>query len=322
MPDTVIDIASLLKRLEALKAVIALQDIEDITTQAAKLERLTADFGDLDVVMETAWILDLLNTAAYGDAMRHIEALKNRFLGVGITLWADPEIDGLRTEVSVLAAQINSLEAELGDIEKVMYEFEARQTRELGEIALKVLNFKKKRAASKAEQQAEDTDAQRAFRDAQQEEEKYRGSYEEKMATPMHQLDEAQLKGLKAKFKKIAKLTHPDLVDKRFEREAVDLFRRAKQAKDINDLQAIIEIYDYLVDGKPFVLRHETLTETESLRTEANYLRKLVSQLAQKVAAIKISDAYQAIIRIDDWGQYFSDIKAKMLMELDHLQVA
>ena len=82
MSNTVTDINSLLKRLELLKTVIALQDTDDITTQAAKLEKLTAGFGDLNLVMETAWILDLLNTAAYGDAMRQIDVLSNKFSGM------------------------------------------------------------------------------------------------------------------------------------------------------------------------------------------------------------------------------------------------
>ena len=227
----------------------------------------------------------------------------------------------MRTEINVLATQINTLEAELGDVEKTMYEFEVRQTRELGEIALKVLTFKRRRAANKAEQQAENYEAQQELRNAQQEEEKYKGTYEETLASQMHELDEEQQKELRSKFKKIAKLTHPDLVDKRFEKEAVELFRKAKQAKDINDLSTIVEIFDYLVNGKPFVLRHETLTEIDSLRTEAKYLRNLVDQLAQKIAAIKISDTYQLIMRITDWGQYFNEIKARMMGDLDHLEV-
>ena len=318
MPVTIADIAPLLKRLEILKNAIALQDVEDINIQSAKIEKLTASFTDLDIILEAGWILERVNKMAYGDAMQQISVLLYRFTSVA--LWANPEVQGLQAEINLLATQINSLESEIGDIEKVIHEFDQRNTLELGEIAIKILTFKRRRAASKAQQLQSDSEAQHEYQRAQNEEQQYIGNYEQILANPIRQLSEEHLKELKTKFKKIAKLTHPDLVDKRYEKDAAELFRRAKLAKDTNDLEAIQEIFDYLETGKPFTLRHENLTETESLRTEAKYLHNVIAQLSLKITDLKSSQSYHTISQISDLDRYFNELKVRLAIELEYIE--
>ena len=125
---------------------------------------------------------------------------------------------------------------------------------------------------------------------------------------------------MKTKFRKITKLTHPDLVDKKFEKEATELFIKAKAAQEKNDLATITEILEYLETGKPFKLKDETLTESVALRTETKRLRFVIGQLTQKVAAIKTSETYQTITQIGNWNDYFNDIKTRLETELKNLE--
>lgn len=318
MSVSITHITLLLKRLEILKLAITVQDLEDINTQAVKIEKLMADFSDLNIILETGWIIELINKLAFSETMLQIDLLLHRFSG--IVLWRDPEVIGLQTEIILLAAQINTLEIELGEIEKLLYEFEQRNTRELGEIALKILTFKRRSAANKAKRLKTDSDAQNEYQKAQNEEQRYKGNYQQVLANPILLLDEEQLKELKTKFKRIAKLTHPDLVDTRYEKEAAELFRRAKTAKDINDLVTICEIYDFLETGKPFTLRHEGLTEIESLRTEAKYLHHVVAQLYLKITDLKCCESYTKVIQIEDLDKYFNELRFKLMLELENIE--
>ncbi len=318
MADSITDIYVLQKRLEILKTVIALQDMEDIAIQTKKFEEVTAELEDLELVMETAWITDLLNKASYGDAMQQIHKLLLRFKA--LTMETAPEVEGLRTEVAALTAQINGVETQLTAVEHTICQFEIQQTQEIGEIALKVLTFKRRKATSKAAQLSDDPAAQKEMEDAESEEKSYRGAYEQKLARLLNPLTDDEVKEQNMMFKKIAKLTHPDLVDKRYEMEAVALFRQAKEAKDTNDIATIKKIYEYLTSGTPFVHEHITVSEIDGLRNEVKYLRRLLDVNAQKLSALQLSDNYQSILNIDNWQTYFAGVKAKMMADLNQLE--
>lgn len=95
---------------------------------------------------------------------------------------------------------------------------------------------------------------------------------------------------------------------------------RAKRAKDESDLETINEILEHLMTGKPFTLRHETLTEKDALLNESKRLRNIIRQLEKKKNALVSNDTYQTIIKIRDWNQYFADIKVKLEEELRNLE--
>ena len=318
MPAATTDISVLLKRLEIIKNVITLQDADDIAYQAEKLQKINDNTNEAEITDEIKQVLKLIEAKAYGDAMQMISAILQRYNT--ISKWADPEVQGLQAEIRALSAQITTLEGELNDAEKTIHEFEVRHTQELGEVVLRILDIKSRLAADKAKEQPEDQNAQNEYRQAHTEEEEYKGTYKETLENPIQQLDEEQQKELKTKFRKITKLTHPDLVDKKFEKEATELFIKAKAAQEKNDLATITEILEYLETGKPFKLKDETLTESVALRTETKRLRFVIGQLTQKVAAIKTSETYQTITQIGNWNDYFSDIKTRLETELENLE--
>ena len=165
MPATTTHITAILKRLEVIKNVIALQDTEDITYQADKLKKINENTPEPEIASEINKVLKLVETKAYGDAMQMIAAILQRYNT--ISKWTDPEIQGLQAEIRALSAQISALEGELGDIEKTIHEFEVRHTQELGEIVLKILNIKSKIAANKAKQQPENHEAKQEYQKAQ-----------------------------------------------------------------------------------------------------------------------------------------------------------
>jgi len=318
MTTPAIDIATLLKRLEIYKNAIEIKDTEDIAYQTTKLKKLTENAAFIELGEDINEIITAIENKSYGIAMQLISGFLGRYQS--LTKWTDPEIQGLQLEIHTLSIQISSLEDELTDLEKTIHEFEVKHTQELGLVILNILSLKRKLAAKQAQAKPNDTEAKKNYEEAQTEEEQYKGTYEETKKNTIPALNDEQEKELKTKFRKITKMTHPDLVDKSFEKEATELFMKAKHAKDNNDLKTINEILDYLETGKPFTLKHETITENEALKTETTRLRYTIEQLVQKISTIKNSETYQAIAAITDWDQYFAQTKNKLQTELEQLE--
>lgn len=314
------DIVCLLKRLEIVKNLIILEDLEDIQVQSLKVAKITTHLTDLQIILETGWIVELLNKYAYGDAVKQIDLLMDRLNG--LVLWQDPMLHGLKAEINSIENHITTLEAEIGEIERLIHEFEVRNTLELGAIALKILTFKRRKAAKNASNNEGDPLAEKQFEDAKKQEQLFKGVYERTIARPICYLTDEQANELKSKFKKIAKLTHPDLVDKKYEKDAAAIFNRARDARDDNDLAAINEILTYLENGTPFVSRHARLSEKDALQSEARYMRHIMERLSQRLVELKNNDNYLAILEIEDVDAYFFEHRIKLSIELEMLERA
>jgi len=109
-------------------------------------------------------------------------------------------------------------------------------------------------------------------------------------------------------------------VDKKFEKQAAELFDKAKKAKDNNDLRTLKEILSYLINGTPFSLKQETITEKEALKKEADHLRGVILQLKNKLNVTLNSETYKTIISIPNWDAYFIETKGKLQHELENLK--
>lgn len=312
----VLDLQTLLKRLEIIKNTITLQDEEDIGYQTGKLKKMLP-LTPPEHYEKIDSILHEIENKAYGKAMRQIEDLLQRYQS--LITWVDPEIQGLQLEIRALSLQISSLEDELADMEQTIHRFEVRHAQELGDIILQILRIKKGIAQQKTEENPENAEAQKEFDETMEEERQYEGTFKEALKNPVQLLNEAEEKELKSTFRKISKLTHPDIVDKRFEKEAAELFIKAKQAKDNNDLQTLHEIQEYLETGKPFKMKFETITKNEELRAEARRLRNTVETLLHQISDVKDSEAYETITGIADWDAYFTGTKEKLQTELERL---
>ena len=237
-----------------------------------------------------------------------------------ITLYIDPEINNLKNELRALSAEILVLENELSEIDKTIHSFDVKQIEILGDIILQILDLRKKIATKKVKENPQDKEAQNKYQETETDEKEYKGLYEDAKTNPINQLTPDEEQELKSLFRKISKLTHPDLVDKKFEKQAAELFDKAKKAKDSNDLKTLKEILDYLVNGTPFSLKQETITENEALKKEVDHLRTVILQLKQKLNETVNSDTYKTIISIPNWGTYFTQTKEKLQQELDNLK--
>jgi len=309
----------LLKRLEVLKNVIALQDADDIEFQSAKLKKLIETSAPNELVEAINTIQQLIAVKAFGNAMELINILLNKYNA--ITKWDDPEVLGLRTEVIQLSAEIENIENAISEVNSTILSFEVKQIDILGDIILQILALKKKIAAKEIKENPHNINAENQYNEAEADEREYKGIYEEAKQNPVNQLPADEENELKNLFRKIVKLTHPDLVDNKFEKQAAELFDKAKGAKDKNDISTLKQILDYLINGKPFTLKQETITEKELLQKEVQHLRMAIQQLKQRLNDLQNSDTYKSIIAIADWDKHFMQTRYTLEAELATLKI-
>jgi hypothetical protein len=301
MPDVQkMNLSKIIKRLQLIKSLISLEEEDEVDTHVLKLEQL-------GVTPELETIITSLKEKAYSKAAIAIEQFINHHNNLSIFI--DPEIDGLKLEARSLEAKLNKLSDEKADLEKLIHEFGVRHNKELGELILKILKHRK----NKAKGTSEEKEAEEDYNNYSQE---FEVSKNEKIAD----LTEEELIDIRKKYRSASKLCHPDVVSEDQKELADKLFTELNKAYEQNDLKKVSEILENLKKGNFFVSKSDTITEKQLLKAEIEKLKIRVSELLQQIESIKKSDAYNTISSIKDWDVYFKEAKEKLENQAKELE--
>lgn len=295
-----IDISKIINRLELIKSLVALEEESEINTHVSKLRVFSTD---ADLVT----IISFLEQKAYSKAMPAIETYINKHRQ--LTIFIDPEIEGLKLEAKSLEVELNSLSNEKADLEKLIHEFGVRHNNELGALILKILSYRKK----KAKGTPEEAEAEKDYSDYNRE---YEASKDEKIA----ELTEEELKELKQKYRRASKLCHPDVVNDDQKELADKLFAELNDAYERNDLQGVREILENLEKGNFFVSKSDTISEKQLMKAEIEKLRLRIKDLKKQIEEIKESEAFKTVSNISDWDNYFKQAKEKLAEQVKGLE--
>ncbi len=295
-----IELSKIIIRLQMIKSLIALEEENEIAVHISRLRQFSLE-GDLEN------IIILLEGKSYSKAMPAIEAFINQHNQV--SLYIDPEMEGLKLEAKVLEAEVNQLSDEKAELEKFIHDFEVRHNSELGELILKILRFRK----SKAKGTPKEAEAEKDFNE-------YSKEYEISKDEKNNELTEDEQKELKQKFRKASKLCHPDVVSEEQKELADKLFSELNAAYAKNDLKRVREILENLEKGNFFVSKSDSIIEKQLLKTEIEKLRLRIKELKQQVQVIKESEAYATLNSIANWDEYFANAKQKLSLQLNDLE--
>ena len=298
--ENLIDLLKIIKRLELIKSLVALEEEKEINAHVLKLKEFSTD-------IELRTIISLLEQKAYSQAMPAIETYINQHRQ--LTAYIDPEIEGLKLEAKSLEAELNALSDEKADLEKLIHEFGVRHNNELGELILKILGYRRK----KAKGTPDETEAEKDYSDYNRE---YEASKDEKIA----ELTEEEQKELKQKYRKASKLCHPDVVSDDQKELADKLFAELNAAYERNDLQRVREILENLEKGNFFVSKSDTITEKQLMKAEIEKMRMRIKELRKQVGEIKESEAFKTVNSISDWDNYFKQAKEKLTEQVKGLE--
>ncbi|WP_020602583.1 phospholipase D-like domain-containing protein [Spirosoma spitsbergense] len=302
VPDKApLDLGKVLKRLDLIKTLIALDEPDDLKPHIDKLaqQQLPEDLEK---------IVALLQGNQFAEAVSRIDLFGKQY--TTLTAYVDAELSGLKIEIRILELQVKALEAEKADMEKLLHEFSVQHSLHLGDLILKLLNLRRKQAITDEERTEAETDYTQ-----------YSQEYAETRQQPRFELSADEQKELKRRFRKAAQLCHPDVVAKALKTQAESLFNELKLANDRNDLTRVTEILATLERGDTFVSRSETVTEKALLKHERTRLQALTAQLQTEVQALQQSTQYQTVSQLPDWASYFAEKRQQLAQQLEELAV-
>lgn len=313
--QTVLDYGKICIRLDTLKNAILLEDDDDINYQINKLRKGISTTNENEQTGAINEILNFTKRKNYGEAVRLINEFTTRFRS--ITVYIDSEIMAMQLELKVLELQISSLEDERMEIEKLMFSFEIRHNRELGELISKLLFLRKEKLNKEAQT---DTSKQAEAEEAENDYQSYNKSLDETKNEKIRDLNEDELREIKAKYRKSSKLCHPDVVHEKYKKMAEQTFRELQKAYETNDIERVSEILSNLEKGF-FSNKSENENEKKELLAALNQLRTKRDELENTLVNLKTSETYKTVSEIRDWDTYFKNIKRQLEEEIVGMKV-
>ncbi len=291
---------NIIKRLELIKNLISLEEENEIALQIVKLQALQLNDDVKNIIAH-------LQNKAFGKAVVAIEIFINQHQQ--IAFYIDPEIEALRFEAKAIELQIQQLSNEKAELEKLIHEFGVRHNQELGELILKILQYRKEKHKNTPSEE----ETKKDYEDFQS---NYEATKDENILT----LSDEDKKILKDKYRKASKLCHPDVVAEEQKEEAHKIFTELYAAYERNDLKRVSEILENLEQGKTFKSKADTANEKVSLKAELERLRIRLNSLTKEIKVIKTSDTFEKISTIKDWDDYFTQTKLQLKEQLTQLE--
>ena len=291
----------IIKRLEIIKNIILLEDIDDISIAVEKLKRY--QFND-----DVKTIITSISNKEFAKAITTIQEFINSYQQ--ITIWNDPEIAGIKLEIKILESQINAFDNEKIELEKVISDFQHRHTIELGEVILEVLRLRK----IKYKNHKKETEAEEDFNN-------YSKQYETEKDKKQFELDEEEKLELKKKFRKATTMCHPDKVSEEQKAEAEEIFIELKKAYDEHDLEKVNQLLHDLENGKKFVSQADSISEKEKLKITLEKLKQKLKGIENEIISLKETEIFTTINNITNWDNYFTETKTQLEEELQNLKV-
>lgn len=319
------DQSKVLKRLNIIKQLLDLEDIEDISKHINKIKVYALP----DTILQ---IIDQINNGQYDTATANI--IKYQQKAVAVTVYNDPEIEQLKIQIQVIEIELAAIANEIEEAEKLIHDFGIQHNRELGDLVRKILLLRKEKLGREAEEaKKEDNESayeqkQQAYEEAEEDYANYSKEYQATKEKKYQKLAPEQQKELKKLHRKAVMKCHPDKVSESMKTQAEAVFNRLQKAYEENNLEAVRTINQQLENGIAFVSTMDELLQTDSdnLTNLSEKLNSLLQRLSQRkkelitqLKQIQQHQTYQTIQDIADWNEYFEKTKKQLKKELDTL---
>ncbi len=293
-----LDWSKTIRRLEAIRSLIILEDLDTFKSQLGKLRQEALDVSEITI------LADQLESQLLRGEIFNMTKTIDQFIGsrIAINVYQNPEILSLQLELKILNTHLQTLEDKKIEIEKLIITFRAKYNEVLSPIILKILEIKVKLANSKSEKDR-----------AEEEFHAYENIINDIKRNPPKELTDEQTIELKQKFKQASKLCHPDIVAENDKEEATKVFIELKKAYDMNDLDSINTILTSLNLG---LFNNNTLVKDDkiTLIDEIARIKFRISHTKDEIDQINKSEIYLTIVNAGDWNLYFQN-KSRELNE-------
>ncbi len=291
----------IIKRLQVIKNLISLGEVELVDLQTGKLP-VEENEAQLQQIKN-----DLVNHE-YASAALLIEEFLSR--ASRILPFEDPEIAGIRLQLTALEIRLADLQSQKIEIEKQLYHFNTRYQKELGVIILELVELKKLHQL-----RAITVNFDTKKKELEQEYKLYENIFQSSGAVIIPELPADQQQELRQIFVKASKLCHPDVVADEFKAEAEETFVALKLAYEKNDLEQLRKILHILELGKMSV-KSAHISDKDKLKAMLVTLRAKIQSVEKDFREIKQSLAYRTLCSINDQDHYFAQLKKSLQREI------
>jgi len=301
----------LTKRLQALKTLLELGDI-DLAEAAA--DRLEVHWEEEFIAI----IIGHFKAHRYAEADRIISQILAE--GTRLIRWADPEIALLEAELEKLASELADAETRLAELNHLIAQFQAAHSRILGERLAKLLLLRMRLREKEA---TEDPTRSRGFEEARQEYEKYQEERAEqegaKTRTKWDLSEEEQLE-LKRLFRRASKKCHPDVVPPEHQIAAASMFRELREAYERGDLARVRHLAE-LAESGIFLANvvKKVVDQKATLSARILVVRLSLKRARAELAEVQKSETVRVMSDYPDWDVYFQTQAEKLDEEIVRL---
>ena len=297
-------LSKIIKRLEIIKNYIILEELEDLDGEIRKI--IPFDFDD-----KISEIIHEVKQQNFGSAIKKIETFIT--LSQSMVTWIDYELEGIKIELKILENELAALEGEKKSIEKLLADFIHQYTRELGDVVLEILYIKSLLV--------EDDEVE--YEKAKQEEEDYRQQVDEEEKKLKFELNEEEKGELKKMYRKGVFKCHPDLFQNEGQ-EVIDMvteiYKSLDEAYDKQDLNEVKRIMDMLENNSFMNFKKKESNDKIKLASKKEFLRNKITKLKVDLNNLRESEKYIEIIQIEDFNQYFKNLRQQLKDHLSSLR--
>jgi len=305
--------STLISRLNALKSLLDLGDVELVCVASSRLDEHQKE----PAIRE---IQSALGDHRYAEAARMIEKLLSD--GTRLAQWIDPEVALLEAEYELLSIELADLEAEQAELAHHLSRYQAAFHESLGDRLARLLKLRMRKLLRESKSQPEKNStyeqAKKDFEDFEKEQETRR----EKDARTEWQLSEDDQKEMKRLFRQGSKLCHPDLVADEHKEAASRIFMELRKAHDEGDLLRIRHVVERCEAGLfDSIQRNGDQSERKKQRMRAQIagIREALDRVRLDIKTIHESKAYQVMTQHPDWESLFSKQAQLLDQEIENL---
>ena len=174
----------------------------------------------------------------------------------------------------------------------------------------------------KAKEFIEDESIEQEYEEVKSHYEEFESEYEHIKESVQNSptLNDEEKKELKSLYKKAARLCHPDIVPDELKEKAHELMQKLNDAYSKKDISKVKEILHSLQNGTSFEVSSETIEDKELIRAKIKEYLKNIEAIKSEIEEIKEDETYQTIVELDDWDEYFKELRGGLEAEKERLE--
>lgn len=298
--EVVLDHGVISKRLSAIKTLLELDD-DSWYLQLQKLEPYQSDEG----------VEKIIEALQAGEHETGIELIGNYVSRKSaLEVWNDPEKDSQAFYMQLLEIQLDSLNNEKSEVERLVGEFEYQKVMTLGPLIKEYLDL---RRTTYQEQAKEKPEFEQEHQEAHEEYEEFSESYEEVQKEEKRSIlsdeEKAEFKNL---FRKARQLCHPDKFPEESKEEANAMFLRIEEAYQSNNVELMKSLLEQIRAGDLSQKISAVETDSKKIWVKINRFRQDLADLLREIEELINTSAWEIIGQYDNYTPYFDEQKVAL----------